>query len=55
MSVQYVSHKTQLLSEIIVRGNAEVFVFVDLEVESKKGKSRDSYGFSLEGKKKKRV
>lgn len=36
-----------------VRGNAEVFVFADLEIESKKkGKSRDSHGFSLEGEKK---
>lgn len=29
-----------------------MFVFIALEIESKKGKSKDSRGFSLEGKKK---
>lgn len=51
LTIQYGSHKTQLLFKITVSGKTEVFVFIDLEVESKKGKCRDSRGFSLEGKK----
>lgn len=41
----------QLLFKITIRSKTEVFVFIDLEIESKKGEIRDSHGFSLEGKK----
>lgn len=51
LTVQYLSHKTQLLFKITVGDKTEVFVFIDLGVESKKGKYRDSRGFPLEGKK----
>lgn len=42
----------QLLFKIAIRGKTEVYVFIDLEIESKKGEIRDSHGFSLDGKKK---
>ena len=49
LTVQHVSHKIQLLFKITVRDETEVFVFLEQEVESKKGKSGDSCGFLLEG------